>query len=204
MLSADQFRSLMDRVLLDDFDAAQTLVEIYEPFIQVLAKKCLTNAQLQRVVDASDISQTVLEQFFTCAERKNFYASSHENLYAFLKKMTQNAVINEHRKYSAQKRGGRVMTVDKCSSLQTSGHEPSVLCEIKDLFDFVRASLSPAERDIADLRSHGYSWPEISQKTGKPKDQLRKRLHRAYERIRSHERAPHLPDSLPLPNKQSS
>lgn len=180
-----ELKSLIDRSLCGDVDAAQSLVEIYEPTIQAIARRSLTDASLQRVIDASDISQSVFERFFRCAKKRTFHAMSHEEIVGFLTKITRNVLIDEHRKHSSKKRGGQFLKVTACSSLQVDEHDPSTLCEIKDLFNFVRSSLSPSERDIADLRSQGYSWSEISEETGSPQDRLRKRLHRAFERVRS-------------------
>jgi len=61
MLDSVKFEFLIDRFERGDVDAARTLVEMYEPSIQRLAQKGLTSARLRRVVDASDISQSVFE-----------------------------------------------------------------------------------------------------------------------------------------------
>lgn len=183
--SVEKVECLIDRVVDGDAEAARILVEIHEPSIKDVARKGLTSARLRRVVDVGDISQAVFEQFFSYAKKNPIRVSSHDGLFAFLSTITRNLIIDEHRKYSSQKRGGQVLTVSACSSLQIRENGPSTTCEIKDLFELVRTYLSPSERDISDLRLQGCSWTEISQKTGKPQDQLRKKLHRAYARIRS-------------------
>jgi len=184
MQSHIELNSLVDRSLCGDVDAARTLVEIYEPTIQAMARKSLARARLKRIVDVADISQSVFEHFFRCAQKNAFRALSHKKLLGFLKTITRNVVIDEHRKHNSQKRGGQLLKVTDLFSLQADEHDPSTLCEIRDFSNFIRSLLSASELDIADLRLQGYSWSEVSEKTGSPQDCVRKKLHRAFARVR--------------------
>ena len=61
---------------------------------------------------------------------------------------------------------------------------PKTEAQAKELLHEVRTRLTEEERLLADRRTAGDSWDEISNALGEPADRLRKRLERALDRVR--------------------
>lgn len=184
MLAESEFEELMSRTRSGDQAAARKLVELYEPEIRRAARVRLTDPRLRRVVDSIDICQSVFGRFFRTASSDAFEMEKPEQLLALLVTMTRNRVIDEHRRQTAQKRKTEGESAVPESDIVDAGAGPRSVTIAKELVDEVRRRLSPEELAIADLRTAGKSWQEISDELNLPADTLRKRLERALARVR--------------------
>jgi RNA polymerase sigma-70 factor (ECF subfamily) len=186
MLSDDEFTSLMNQARSGDAEAAQKLVELYEPEIRRAARMRLTDSKLRRIVDSIDICQSVFGKFFETAQSpKGIDLKKPEQLLGLLVTMTRNRVVDEHRHQTAQKRNAGEGVVEAAAGLLVSDSDgPKTAAEMKEMIAKVRASLSEEELQIADLRGSGLTWDEVAAQIGGSADSHRKRLERGIERVR--------------------
>lgn len=185
MLSDEEFAELMDQARSGDADAARKLVDLYEPEIRRAARMRLTDSKLRRIVDSIDICQSVFGRFFEAAQSPDGVdLKEPSQLLGFLVTMTRNRVVDEYRRQTAQKRDPGEMVDAQDNMLVGDSPGPRTVVETQDLLITIRARLSEEELAIADLRYDGSSWEEVAQKLGGSPDSHRKRLDRAFQRVR--------------------
>ncbi|MEZ6059151.1 MAG: sigma-70 family RNA polymerase sigma factor [Planctomycetaceae bacterium] len=185
MLTDADFERLMERTRNGDEDAAHELVRLYEPEIRRAARMRLTDSRLRRIVDSMDICQSVFGRFFKKAMDGSYDPRSSEDLVKLLVRITRNRVIDLHRRQTTQKRGDaeRDEQTDP-ADLAFDSPGPRTAASAKEQISRIRESLRPDELDIADRRTNGDSWEQISADLGQPAEVLRKRLSRALSRVR--------------------
>lgn len=186
MLSDQEFTSLMDKARAGDAEAAQRLVELYEPEIRRTARMKLKDSRLRRIVDSIDICQSVFGKFFQTAQSsRGLDLQKPEQLLGLLVTMTRNRVVDEHRHQTAQKRdAGDGVVGAEANVLVSDGPGPRTETELKEMLANVRSKLTVIELEVADLRGAGLSWEEVAQRIGGSPDGHRKRLERAIQRVR--------------------
>ncbi|MFK7822069.1 MAG: RNA polymerase sigma factor [Planctomycetaceae bacterium] len=185
MVPEEQFAELMKRTRAGDEAAARELVRLYEPEIRRAARVRLTDPRLRRVVDSIDICQSVFGRFFRSATSGSFEMEKPEQLLGLLVTMTRNRVIDEHRRQTAQKRkAGSDDEYAFPAELAAGGDGPRTVAAARELLAEIRSRLTPDELSIAELRTAGQSWQEVSEELGEPAEALRKRLERALARVR--------------------
>ncbi|MEP3479952.1 MAG: sigma-70 family RNA polymerase sigma factor [Fuerstiella sp.] len=183
MLSDEDFAALVEKARAGEQDAATEMVRLYEPEIRRAARLRLTDPEMRRVVDSIDIAQSVFGRFFRTAESVD--VQRPEQLLALLTTMTRNRIIDEHRRQTAQKRGGD--NGQSGIALADVGDDtpgPKTATIAKDLAQIARSRLSPDELNLADRRNAGESWDEIARQLNESPEALRKRLDRALARVR--------------------
>jgi len=186
MLTDDRFTELMTRTRAGDQDAASELVRLYEPEIRRAARLRLTDPQLRRMVDSLDICQSVFGRFFKSVADGGFDGQNGEQLLALLTTMTQNRVIDEHRKHRTQKRGRDLVHLEiDLQKLIADTVGPLTATIDKEQVSEIRTRLGPDELDLANRRIAGQSWDHIAAELTESADALRKRLERALERVRT-------------------
>lgn len=187
MLDNSDFTQLMMLTRAGDRDAAQKLVELYEPEIRRVARLRLTDPKLRRIVDSMDICQSVFGKFFNNASGgSELKLDTPEQLLGLLVTMTRNRVVDEHRRQTRKKRGGGEPPVmAEANWLVEDSPGPKTAFEMKDLLLQVRSRLTEDEIQIADLRNAGQTWDEIAVTLAQPADLLRKRFARAMQRVRA-------------------
>ncbi|QEG21705.1 RNA polymerase sigma factor [Mariniblastus fucicola] len=186
MLSDAEFTSLMDKARSGDSEAAQKLVQLYEPEIRRAARMRLTDSKLRRIVDSIDICQSVFGKFFETAQSpKGIDLKKPEQLLGLLVTMTRNRVVDEHRHQTAQKRNAGDGVVEAAANLLVSDDPgPKTEIEMKDMLAKVRSRFTAEELEIADLRGEGLTWDEVAKRLQVSADSCRKRLERGIERVR--------------------
>lgn len=185
MLTNEEFAALIDRTRAGDQDAAAELIERYEPEIRRAARLRLTDPEMRRIVDSMDIAQSVFGRFFRQVNEGETQLERPEQLLALLTRITRNRIIDEHRRQTAQKRGGNNDVADLDLALLTqAGPGPKTTAVAKELLEAAQSHLSAEERELMQRRSEGDSWDEIAADTGQKPDAIRKRLERALQRVR--------------------
>ena len=185
MLTNEEFAQLIERTKAGDQDAAANLISEYEPEIRRAARLRLTDPDMRRIVDSMDIAQSVFGRFFRQVNEGETQLERPEQLLALLTRITRNRIIDEHRRQTAQKRGGKNDVADLDLALLTqAGPGPKTTAVARELLEQARSKLSPEELELMQRRSEGESWEEISQDTGQKPDAVRKRLERAFQRVR--------------------
>ena len=192
MLSDEEFTSIMERARSGDAEATRSLVELYEPEIRRAARMRLKDSKLRRIVDSIDISQSVFARFFDRAKSsEGMKLKKPEQLLGLLVTMTRNRVIDEHRRQTAQKRNAGEGAVEAISDMLIADSPgPRTKFEMNDLMAKVRSHLTEEELAASNLRGDGLSWDEVAEQLGGTPDSHRKRLDRAFQRIRSEMKNP--------------
>jgi RNA polymerase sigma-70 factor (ECF subfamily) len=180
-----QFADLIRRVRAGEADAAAELVRSYESVIRRVVRVYLRDPRLRRVLDSTDICQSVLATFFVRANLGQYELDSPESLLKLLATIARNKVTNEAHRQRAGRRDYRREQVlgDRAELVRSPHPDPGELVAGRELLARVREGLSDDERQLADARGGGASWAEIAAAHGATAESLRKKLARALSRV---------------------
>src|SRR4051794_40521738 len=103
------FAELVDRAGRGEREAALYLIERYESAIRRQVRFSLMDNKLRRVLEETDICQSVMGQFFNGLGAGRFELEGPEQLIGLLKQMVRNKITDEARYWRA---GGRGLLVD--------------------------------------------------------------------------------------------
>jgi hypothetical protein len=179
------FAELIDHARRGDPTAARWLVEKYEWAIRREIRLSLLDSRLRRVIEESDVLQSVLGRFFL-----NLYAGQYgfdhpDQLARLLKEMVKAKVADRARYWTAARRDHR-RQARATDSLDGPSREPSPSRIVQDaelLLEFERR-LSDQERAILALRRKGLRWPDVADAIGDGEPEaVRKRFERALARV---------------------
>ncbi len=178
------FPELIRRVREGDQAAAAELVRSYEPAIRRAARIRLVDTRLQRVLDSTDISQSVFASFFVRAALGQYELERPEQLLRLLVNMSRKKLATQARQQGAARRDFRRLDSSPTERPFVSAvPDPGQLASAKELLEEFRRRLSPEERSLAELRTAGQNWNQIATQQGDTAEALRKKLTRAIERI---------------------
>lgn len=174
--------STFERLRLGDEAAARWFFEVYGPSLRREIRLNFRDEQLRRVVDSSDIFQSVMRSFFVGCRLGEFEFRSPAELLSLLRTIARNKINSQRRYHRAAQRDLR-----RQSSLQ----DPDVLAAAvtrtlpqgHDTLEDVLSRLDEPNRNIARLRLEGYTWPEIANACGDAEDNIRKRFRRALNQV---------------------
>jgi RNA polymerase sigma-70 factor (ECF subfamily) len=184
MAESELFADFLRRIRAGDERAASELVERYEPLIRRSIRLRLTDPSLARVIDVTDVCQSVLGSFFVRAAAGEYELSEPGQLVALLTRMARNKLASQARRNQAQRRDGRRRAGD-VNDLDpaAAGTTPSRVLAARDLLEAVRSRLGDEERRLADLRAQGLGWAEVAAALGGTPDGRRMQLARALDRV---------------------
>lgn len=187
MYSDVDFQALMARIRARDEDAAVELVREYRPVIENAIRLPLMHARLYRVLDATDICQTVLANFFARVRAGQFQLEHPAQLIKLLVSMARNQVTDEVRHHHAGRRDRRRLesaSPDELFQRLGDGRQtPSKVVAGHELVREMYRRLSAEERELAEQRVQGRDWIAIAAQHGSNPDALRKKLARAMDRV---------------------
>jgi RNA polymerase sigma factor (sigma-70 family) len=180
-----EFGELIRRVRDRDQDAAQELVRRYESTIRRIIRIRLRDANLRRLLDSTDICQSVLASFFIRTALGQYEVDSPEELLNLLTAIARNKLSNQAERLKAQKRDVRRDAAgdDPTPHVADDASDPSEQASARELLDKVRDRLGPDERYLAEQRSLGRNWQELADELGGTDVALRKKLTRALNRV---------------------
>jgi RNA polymerase sigma-70 factor (ECF subfamily) len=178
------FARLLCQVRDGDPAAAAELVRRYEPAIRREVRLRLTNPAVRRLVDSMDVCQSVLLSFFVRAAAGQYDLTGPADLVRLLVRMARNKVISQARRVRARpadaaRAPGGAAVLD---ALAVAAPLPGDELAGRELLEAVRQRLTTEERLLAELRSQGLSWPEISERLGGSAEGRRKQLARGLDR----------------------
>src|SRR5207248_6100556 len=104
MADETPFATLIHRVRSGDQDAAAELVRRYEPAIRRVVRVHLRDPRLRRVLDSTDVCQSVLATFFVRANLGEYELDTPESLLRLLASIARNKLTNQALKHQAQRR----------------------------------------------------------------------------------------------------
>jgi RNA polymerase sigma-70 factor (ECF subfamily) len=184
MTEPDSFADLVRRVRAGDPDAAADLVRKYEPAIRRVVRVRLGGGRLAALFDSMDVCQSVLGSFFLRAAAGQYALDTPADLLKLLTAMTRNKLAFQVRKQRAQKRDcARDVPGELVGDGLAAGATPSRQAEARELLAELGRRLSPEERQLVELRTHGHDWDEIADRLAASPEALRKRHARALDRV---------------------
>jgi RNA polymerase sigma-70 factor (ECF subfamily) len=185
MPDEDPFVDLIRRVRAGEAEAATELVRRYEPALRRFVRVHLRDPRLRRILDSTDICQSVLATFFVRANLGQYDLDTPENLLKLLATIARHKVTNQANRQQADRRDYRREQVlgDMGGELQAAQSDPAEQAEARELLAQVRERLSDEERQLAEMRGRGDSWAEIAAAVGGSAEALRKKLARALDRV---------------------
>src|SRR5262249_11979129 len=143
----------------------------------------MTDPRLGRLFDSTDVGQSVFASFFVRAAAGQYDLDRPEDLLRLLVRMAHNKVVSHARRQQARAADRRRARGGGLDDVGAPGPTPSRLAAGRELLDEVRRRLSAEERQIADLRARGRSWPEVAAELGGTPGARRKQLTRALDVI---------------------
>jgi RNA polymerase sigma-70 factor (ECF subfamily) len=186
MAESTSFASFIRRVRAGDDQAAQELVEQYEPVIRREVRMRLQDPRLYRRFDWSDICQSVMASFFVRAAAGQYDLDQPDQLLRLLVVMTRHKLTEQVRRHRAGRRDYRRVGPDDPADLEersAAAPSPSRLVVGRDLLETVFSRFSEEERMLADLRAQGFEWAEIASRLGGTPAARRQQLARAVDRV---------------------
>jgi RNA polymerase sigma-70 factor (ECF subfamily) len=182
MQDENLFLALVRRVRAGDGAAAAELVRLYEPAVRRLVRLRLRDPRLRRVLDSTDVCQSVLASFFVRAAAGQFELDRPEQLLRLLAVMARNKLAGQARRAYVTRReiGDDAPAGD---GLADPGPGPTHEVDWRDLLGAVRGRLSDEERQLADRRARSEGWEQIAIEMGGSPEALRKKLTRALDRV---------------------
>jgi len=176
------FLTLVRRVRAGDGMAAAELVRLYEPAVRRVVRMRLRDPRLRRVLDSTDVCQSVMASFFVRVAAGQFELNRPEQLLRLLSVMARNKLAGQARRgYVTRREVGDESTPG--SALADPGPGPNQQVVWRDLLAAVRGRLSDEERQLADRRARLQGWDQIAAELGGSPEALRKKLTRALDRV---------------------
>jgi DNA-directed RNA polymerase specialized sigma24 family protein len=186
MATQDDFHDLIRRVRLGDEDAARTLVSQFEPFmLRVVRFRLRHRADYDRLrhdFGSVDVCQSVFKSLFERLKDGRFDLNEPQDMEKLLAAMIRFKIANKARRLSTVWR--EIVSHEPSGYLVDPGPSAEKLTEDKDLSETIFRLFSTDELEILNRRLDHQSWPEIAIALGAGAEALRKRLERAFERVR--------------------
>jgi RNA polymerase sigma-70 factor (ECF subfamily) len=183
MAEKNVFQDLVSRVRAGDARAAEQLFRQFEPYVRRAVRIRLVDRRLRRVIDSSDICQSVFGSFFIRAALGQYDLTDPQQAIRLLVDMGRKKLIAQERKERALRRDFRRAESGEAAKAAPSREDtPSRQVALRELVDEVRKRLSVEERELAEERALGRGWDEIAADRGGNVDALRKKLTRAVDR----------------------
>lgn len=178
------FDEFVRRIRGGDEQAAAELVRQYEPLIRRAVRLRLDDERLRRVLDSTDVCQSVLASFFARTALGQYDLETPERLVSLLVVMTRNKVAAAARWQQSQRRDARrAAPAEELANVADPGPSPSEQVSGQELLERFRAALSDEESQIAELRKDGLNWAQIASQLGGNAQARRVQFARAVERV---------------------
>lgn len=185
MADDSPFHDLICRVRTGDQQAAEELVLRYEPAIRRTIRARLRDARLRRLLDSTDVCQSVLGSFFVRAALGRYELARPEDLLQLLTSMAHHKLTNEVHRQRAARRDHRRLAAGPVEEhrVVAPGLTPSEHVAAQDLLQEARRRLSPEALRILTLREQGCTWDSVATQLGAGPEVLRKRLEREIDHV---------------------
>jgi len=167
------FQRFIEILRSGDAEAVDRLLSDFDPFLRRAIRLRLFDRRTRRVVDTSDILQSLLKDFLG-REQADGAAASSERLRAYLTAAAKYKISSKTRK---ERR--RIVDLSDVAEPVSAEPPPSQAVEDRDLIDAVRSRLDDANRRLFDLSQHGQTWRQIANDIGGHPDTLRIQLRRS-------------------------
>jgi RNA polymerase sigma-70 factor (ECF subfamily) len=179
------FAEFLRRIRAGDQQAAAELVRQYEPAIRLEVRRRLNDPSLYPLLGSMDVCQSVLKSFFVRVAAGQYDLGGPGQLLGLLVAMARNKLAEKVRREHRGRRDSRrrAGNADELLAEHAGGPAPDRLAEGKELLGLVRQALTQEERQLADLRAEGLTWPEVAARVGGEAQARRRQLKRALDRV---------------------
>jgi RNA polymerase sigma-70 factor (ECF subfamily) len=184
-----QFSALLTRARTGDTEALGVLVRTYESEVRIVARVLLGPA-LRPHLDSLDLIQSVHRSLMAGLRQEKFDISTPENLVALALTMVRRKVARKWRQVQRQERlsrgpAGADELVATLTNLTSREGDPAGAAEINDALRRVCNDLTPADRQLMELRLAGCTTAEAARELGADPDVLRAHLSRLRQHLRT-------------------
>lgn len=165
-------------------EAASELVQRFETQIRLEARSRLASAPMtRRLIDSMDITQSVYLRFIHGLRAQTIQQRDERQMVALLRTICRNKVKEKIRFHSAQQRDlRRDRSLEAAEETASQSSDETEAIDSRDWIASLRKTYRESDLQIANLRSNGLSWPEVSERMGLPADACRMRLERLRQR----------------------
>jgi DNA-directed RNA polymerase specialized sigma24 family protein len=181
------FAELVNRAGRGEKEASHLLIEQYESAIRRQIRFTLMDNKLRRVLEETDVCQSVMGQFFNGLFEGRFVLEGPEQLIGLLKQMVRNKITDQARYWRAGRRDylRNVTSSNSVGAFEPTSPEatPSRVMEESEFLAAFESRLSDWEKTIFAYRRQGMGWPEIASHVGGGSEAIRKRFDRAVDRV---------------------
>jgi DNA-directed RNA polymerase specialized sigma24 family protein len=173
-MATPELQEFLGRLKSGDRRAVEELLRELDPFLRRAIRLRLLDHRLRRVLDTTDIYQSLLKDFLVRTESEQPVETRAGGLCAYLAAAVRHKIQTRLRK---ERRNAGSLP----EGWETPVPGPSTACELeaKEFRQVVRDRLEAKHRSLFDLKSEGYTWTEIAAQCGARSDALRMRLRRA-------------------------
>jgi DNA-directed RNA polymerase specialized sigma24 family protein len=177
-MAAAEVQEFFDRLRSGDQDEVERLLRRLEPSLRRVIRMRLVDDRLRRVVDTSDVFQSLMKDFLSQQRRDGSPREISAGLYAYL-------AAAVHHKVRTRERKERRKVPLSAESLDVAATQPAVDRQIenREFVETVRNKLDDDLRRLFDLNSEGFTWKEIAERVGGNPDALRMKLRRQLANI---------------------
>jgi RNA polymerase sigma factor (sigma-70 family) len=179
-MATPEVQDFLTKLRSGDRQAIEEILRQQEPFLRRAIRLRLIDKRLRRVVDTTDILQSLLKDFLYQKQKEHLPAGAlGGELAAWLTKAVHHKIRTRMRK-ECRGRGSPLP-----NKVEPVSPEPSVArqMELRETIQDNRARLSEKERWLFDLWAQGLPWEQIAEQVGARPDTLRMRLRRALARV---------------------
>jgi len=185
-------RKLLDRAAGGHEESSAELMRQLGPFVLRAVRIHLPRkSHLRQIFDSDDIIQSVFADFFIGARAGDIRFRGVGQLNTLLQRMAKHKVIDKVRNLNAEWRALETVWIEGRCLPQANNHpSPGDKMGSREVYSQIRSLMTENERQIADLRSQGRTFPEIAALLSPTKGKelnpntLRMTLERAMARIR--------------------
>jgi RNA polymerase sigma factor (sigma-70 family) len=173
-MATPELKEFLSRLRSGDRHAVEELLRELDPFLRRAIRLRLLDGRLRRVLDTTDIYQSLLKDFLSQKEREEPPESSAGGLCAYLAAAVRHKIQTRLRK--ERRHAGSLADGWEAVSPEPGANRQ---VEEEDFRQVVRDRLSAQNRPLFDLKTQGNTWAEIAEQLGARSDTLRMRLRRA-------------------------
>lgn len=186
MAEPESFVDFIRRVRAGDERAAEEVVRKYEPIVRRELRMNMNDQRIGRIVDSVDICQSIWSSFFLRAAAGQYDLETPNHLVKLLMSMAKHKLASQARQQHRLKRdvNRTESNGELINALTDQGQDtPSAIVSGRELMAVIEEQLSNEERQVADLRREGLSWPEVAERLGGTAQARRMQMDRAADRV---------------------
>jgi RNA polymerase sigma factor (sigma-70 family) len=175
--------TLLQGLRAGDKELARQFVTHFEPYILRELRLAWPNGNLRRMFDSADVAQSVFRSFFVRMRLGEYDLSEPPQLYALLRKIARNKLLNRAREQYAECRDIRRDTPlgELGREARSPELDPLSTVSLEDLIGRLLERLPPDVRRLAQDRLLERTWTEIAERSNDSAESLRKRFRRAVD-----------------------